>query len=92
MLAAGPWKNPARISYAGASKDISRLPAADGLVHDPDAVAMRAFRTADLQAGGGAIRRRCHPPLVRQPQASTASARPRTVTAFINAVLPQQPE
>ena len=30
-----------------------RLPAADGLVHDPDAVAMRAFRTADLQAGGG---------------------------------------
>ena len=30
-----------------------RLPAGDGLVHDPDAVAMRAFRTADLQAGGG---------------------------------------
>jgi tetratricopeptide (TPR) repeat protein len=26
---------------------------ADVLVHDPDAVAMRAFRTADLQAGGG---------------------------------------
>ena len=30
-----------------------RLPVADGLAHDPDAVAMRAFRTADLQAGGG---------------------------------------
>jgi hypothetical protein len=30
-----------------------RLPDADGLAHDPDAVAMRAFRTADLQAGGG---------------------------------------
>lgn len=26
---------------------------ADVLVHDPDAVAMKAFRTADLQAGGG---------------------------------------
>lgn len=30
-----------------------RLPADDGLVHDPDAVAMKAFRKADLQAGGG---------------------------------------
>lgn len=30
-----------------------RLPAADELAHDPDAMAMRAFRTADLQAGGG---------------------------------------
>jgi hypothetical protein len=26
---------------------------ATGLDHDPDAIAMRAFRTADLQAGGG---------------------------------------
>jgi transcriptional regulator with XRE-family HTH domain len=30
-----------------------RLPAAEEQVHDPDAMAMRAFRTADLQAGGG---------------------------------------
>jgi 8-oxo-dGTP diphosphatase len=29
------------------------LPASETQVHDPDAVAMRAFRTADLQAGGG---------------------------------------
>ena len=35
---------------AGTSR---RLPVADRLAHDPDAVAMRSFRTADLQAGGG---------------------------------------
>lgn len=28
-------------------------PATGGHAHDPDAIAMRAFRTADLQAGGG---------------------------------------
>jgi transcriptional regulator with XRE-family HTH domain len=30
-----------------------RSSAAEAQVHDPDAIAMRAFRTADLQAGGG---------------------------------------
>ena len=31
------------------------MPLAETHLHDPDAVAMRAFRTADLQAGGGHI-------------------------------------
>jgi len=84
-------RTAARVSYAGASKDISRLPAADGLGHDPDAVAMRAFRTADLQAGGG------HPPTMPSTAGPRGTGQPgqcptRTVTAFINAFLPQQPE
>jgi transcriptional regulator with XRE-family HTH domain len=36
-----------------AAETSGRLSAAETQVHDPDAVAMRAFRIADLQAGGG---------------------------------------
>jgi transcriptional regulator with XRE-family HTH domain len=45
-----------------------RLPVADGLAHGPDAMAMRAFRTADLQAGGGHL----YASVVRYPQADMA--------------------
>jgi transcriptional regulator with XRE-family HTH domain len=49
-----PGKKPQLASAISPPAETSQLlPAADGLAHDPDAVAMRAFRTADLQAGGG---------------------------------------
>jgi tetratricopeptide (TPR) repeat protein len=46
----GEGPRSASVMPAGTS---GRAGAAGGQVRDPDAIAMRAFRTADLQAGGG---------------------------------------
>jgi tetratricopeptide (TPR) repeat protein len=45
-----PWPASVTSAQAGTS---GRAAAAGGQLRDPDAVAMRAFRTADLHAGGG---------------------------------------